>query len=248
LAWRKKHCNIFVYAVGSQEYIPHAGQKRPGNEQQTTEQMKIPESQKFENPPPGSHLARCIGLVDMGTQQHKGFQGQPDWASRDVRITFELPQTKMAGTYKPELKGKPFGVSLTVKQSLHASAKLRKLLRGWRGRDFTKEELATFDLQAILDKPCFLSLVENGDYVNIDGISALPKGQVVPKRVNPLTYFSLDPAEFNAKSFSALGEKTQEKIKATPEYAALFKEQSQDAPATDEAPPAEEPVEEGEPF
>lgn len=184
--------------------------------------MKIPEGAKFENAPTGSHLARCIGLVDLGTQQHKGFQGQPDWASRDVRITFELPTTKMTGVYHPESKGKPFGASLTVKQSLHQSAKLRKLLKGWRGRDFTKEELAAFDLKDILGKPCFLSLVENGDYVNIDSISALPKGTMVPKQINPTTYFSLDPQEFDEKALGNLHEKTQEKIKSSPEYFALF--------------------------
>jgi len=184
--------------------------------------MKIPEGAKFENAPTGSHIARCIGLVDLGTQQHKGFQGQPDWASRDVRITFELPATQMTGIYHPESKGKPFGVSITVKQSLHVSSKLRKLLKGWRGRDFTKEELATFDLKNILGKPCLLNLVENGDYVNIDSLAALPNGTKVPKQINPTTYFSLAPDEFDVKAFGQLHEKTQAKIKSSPEYQALF--------------------------
>lgn len=189
--------------------------------------MKIPEGAKFENAPTGSHIARCIGLVDLGTQHHKGFQGQPDWASRDVRITFELPATMMTGIYHPESKGKPFGASITVKQSLHTAAKLRKLLKGWRGRDFTKEELAAFDLKDILGKPCLLNLVENGDYVNIDSIAALPKGTKVPKQVNPTTYFSLAPDEFDVNAFGNLHEKTQEKIKASPEYAALFSGEQQ---------------------
>jgi hypothetical protein len=192
--------------------------------------MKIPEGGQFENPPCGSHVARCIGVIDLGTQQHKGFQGQPDWASRDVRIIFELPLTRMTGVYNPELKGKPFGCAMTLKQSLHQSSKLRKMLRGWRGKDFTKEEIAAFDLSHILGRACMLSLVENGDYVNIDTISALPLDQktgkptLVPKQINPTTFFSLDPQEFDVKAFSGLSEKAQAKIKASPEYAALFSE------------------------
>lgn len=212
--------------------------------------MKIPESQQFENPPVGSHIARCIGLIDLGTQQHKGFQGQPDWASRDVRISFELPNTKMTGCYNPERKGVPFGVSLTVKQSLHPSAKLRKLLKGWRGREFTKEEIAAFDLKTILGKPCMVSLVENGDYVNIDSIAAIPSGTKLPKQINPTTYFSLDPEEFDAKAFSQLSEKTQAKVKSSPEYQALFQEQPQpghdDGP--DGPPPGEAPEDGEVPF
>lgn len=210
--------------------------------------MKIPEGAKFENAPTGSHIARCIGLVDLGTQQHKGFQGQPDWASRDVRITFELPETKMTGIYHPDSKGRPFGASITVKQSLHVSAKLRKLLKGWRGRDFTKEELVAFDLKNILGKPCLLNLVENGDYVNIDSIAALPQGTKVPKQINPTTYFSLAPDEFDVKAFGALHEKTQAKIKASPEYEALFAGEQQPEPdqLPDGPPPQNEDA--GEPF
>jgi hypothetical protein len=184
--------------------------------------MKIPTGGQFENPPAGSHIARCISVIDLGTQQHQGFQGSPPWSSRDVRITFELPTTMMEGIYKPEVKGKPFGASITLKQSLHPSSKMRKMLVGWRGRDFTAEELGNFDLKSILGKACFLSLVERGEYVNIESIAAIPKGVICPPQVNPSIYFSLDPSEFDNNVLTKFGDKLQEKIQSSPEYQALF--------------------------
>src|SRR5881394_117911 len=131
---------------------------------------------RMENPPPGSHLARCISLIDLGTQSHQGFQGGQPWNSRDVRIVWELPGLVMDGRYKPEVKGKTFRVSMTVKQSLHPSAKLRKFLQSWRGKTFTAEELEKFDPKSIVGRACRITLVENNGYVNVDGIAPLSTG------------------------------------------------------------------------
>lgn len=183
--------------------------------------MKFGVGQQYENPPAGSHIARCIALIDLGTQQHAGCQGREGWASRDVRITFELPSEKMTGIYNPEVMGKPFAVHVTVKQSLHASARLTKLLTGWRGRAFTKEEIEKFDPKNLLGKPCRISLIENGDYVNVDGISPLGKGEKCQAQVNGSVYFSLSSDEFKQDVFDKLGEKTREKIQKSPEWSAL---------------------------
>jgi hypothetical protein len=181
--------------------------------------MHFKEGQQFENPNPGNYIARCYAVIDLGTQQHS-YQGEA-WSSRDVRISFELPMEKMTGIYNPENKGRPFSVHLTVKQSLHAKSKLRPMLEGWRGRKFTKDELAGFDARNILDKPCRLTLVQNGDYVNIASISPLAKGDKCPKLTNPSVFFSLEEKEFDEKIFAELHEKTREKIAGSPEYSAL---------------------------
>lgn len=178
-------------------------------------------SQPVENPEPGSHIARCFAIIDLGTQQHS-FGGEV-WSSRDVRISFELPNEKMKGTYNADVKGKPFASSVTLKQSLHPSSKMRKLLKSWRGRDFTKEELGSFAPKKLLGVPCRLTLVASpdGQYVNIDSIAPLGKSEKCPKQVNPSVYFSLDPDEFNFEVFTTLGEKTREKIAGSPEFKAL---------------------------
>lgn len=178
--------------------------------------MKWKEGGQFENPTPGNHIARCIHLIDMGTQTHN--YGGNTWQSRDVRITFELPYEKMEGKYNADHKGKPFAVSKTMKQSLHPSSNLRPFLEAWRGRKFTKEELAKYEPRKIVGVPCRVTLVEDGDRVFLDSISPISKNDTCPAATNPLVYFSLEPEEFDPEVFNKLTEKTREKIKGSPEY------------------------------
>lgn len=184
--------------------------------------MKFNQSKMYEQPPPGSHIARLVSMVDLGTQQHT-YQDRVT-ASRDVRLGFELPLEKMVGKYDPSDKGKPFGVTRTVTQSLHPKAKLRELLEGWRSKKFTKEEIAAFDPKTILGKSCRLTLVqdESGEYTNLQSIAAIGKSEKVPKQINPSTYFSLEPDEFDEEVFNGLGPATKEKIMRSPEYAKLM--------------------------
>jgi hypothetical protein len=179
--------------------------------------MKWKEGGQFENPSPGSHIARCFQLVDLGTNNHS-YNGET-WQSRDVRFTFELPFETMEGKYNAEHKGKPFAMSTTMKQSLHASSKLRPFLESWRGRKFTKEELTAYDPRKCVGAPCRLTLIADGDKVFIDSICPLGKGEACPSPVNPPLFFSLEPEEFDPEIFSKLSEKTREKIKVTPEFA-----------------------------
>lgn len=203
-----------------------------------------------EKPEPGSYLARCYSLIDLGTQQH-AFNNEV-WNSRDVRISFELPTELMKGIYQPELKGKPFAVHITVKQSLHPSAKLRGLLRGWRGRDFTKEELASFKPQKLIGVACRVVLVASatGEFINIDSVSPLSKGEKCPKQVNPSVFFSLDPGEYDPNVLKSLSEKTQATIMTSPEYKLLSDEGSQEAQQEDAADEERLPDQQpgGEPF
>jgi hypothetical protein len=195
---------------------------------------------RVENPPVGSHLARCIGLIDVGTQHHQGFQGGAPWNSRDVQIVFELCGVPMAGLYRPELKGKMFRVQATVKQSLHPSAKLRRWLVSWRGKDFTKEELEAFDPRKIVGRGCRLTLVERNDYVNIDGIAPC-EPEKPPKPTYPLIVFSLEPDEFDQKIYAQLPPRLREKIAQSPEFKALVGGgDGEPDPAEEYAGPAEE--------
>src|SRR6185295_3532385 len=137
--------------------------------------MKFSEGGQFENPPAGSHIARCIQLIDMGTQEHSW--NNETWTSRDVRIVFELPNELMEGLYDAKIKGKPFAIGMTLKQSLHQASRMRQMLEGWRGKAFDVESIKAFSPKSLLGKPCRLALVEKGNFVNIDGISALGKGE-----------------------------------------------------------------------
>lgn len=168
----------------------------------------------FEQPPIGTHIARCIKLIDIGTQKGE-YQGKAT-SRRQVIIGWELPDELMS---EGDFAGKPFYVSKFYTQSLSEKATLRADLKNWRGRDFTEAELAGFDAKNILGKACMLSLTENEKgRVRVTGVMALPKGTVVPDQVNPTVYFSLEPNEFNQAAFDGISDGIRKIIMASPEY------------------------------
>lgn len=183
-----------------------------------SESMKWKESgggDSFSPPPLGTHLARCIRLIDIGTQNDK-FEGK-ETNKRKVIIGWELPNEPNSDD-----DGKPFIATQFYVQSLHEKAKLRKHLTAWRGRDFTPEELAGFDSKNILDKPCIVNIVPNENKKHVvGGVAGMMRGQTVPPRVHPLVYFSLEPGEFDQKVFDGFSDAMKEMIAKSPEYKAI---------------------------
>lgn len=197
--------------------------------------MKWREGGQFENPPVGSHIARCFALIDLGSHSHRNPKTGETWIQRDVRIMFELPLELMEGKYDEKLKGKPFAVIANVKQSLHPQAALRKLLEGWRGKKFDQTSIEQFEPKSIVGLPCRLNLVENGNFINIQSISRLGKNETCPPAINKPVYFSLEEGEFDQKVLEGLTEKTKATIKASPEYFNLTGQQpesQEEAPAS----------------
>jgi len=183
----------------------------------------------FEQPPVGTHLARCIRVLDLGTQKGE-YQGKAT-SKRQCIIGFELPDELMQ---EGEHAGKPFVTSRFYTASLGEKANLRKDLENWRGRAFTKEELNGFESKNILGKTCMLSLTENDkNKVRITGIMAAPKGAVVKPAVNELLYFSLDDRPFDSRHFDSLSDGIKKIIVLSPEYQQAIKPPpSQTSPKT----------------
>lgn len=169
----------------------------------------------FEQPPVGTHVARCFKIIDIGTQRGE-YQGKAT-VKRQCIIGWELPLELMTdGDYA----GKPFAVSKFYTSSLSEKANLRKDLANWRGRDFSAQELAGFDPKNILGVPCMLSLTKNDkDRVRVTGVMALPKGTNVPEQVNRTVYFSLD--EFDRAVFDSLSDGIKKLIEVSPEFKEL---------------------------
>jgi hypothetical protein len=133
--------------------------------------------------PPGTHLAVCYRIVDMGTQPDTGFG-----AKRKLSIAWEIPSETIA----VDGKQMPMTISKTYAFSMNAKSTLRKDLAAWRGRDFTKEELAGFNMNAILGKACLIT-VETGENgrSRVGTVAAVMKGMTPPKAVHPLVEFSV---------------------------------------------------------
>jgi len=171
----------------------------------------------FAQAPAGTHVARCIKLIDIGTQFGE-YQGKPN-SKRQVVIGFELPNELMT---EGDFAGKPFFVSKYYTASLSEKANLRKDLVNWRGREFTAEELMGFESKNILGKPCMIQLTPNDKgKVRVTGVMQLPKGTTVPPQVTPSFYFSLERDEFNHAAFDALSDYYKDIITKTPEWQAL---------------------------
>lgn len=170
----------------------------------------------FEKVPTGTHVARCIALIDLGTRTG------PFGSKREVMIRWELPHEAMASS--PD--GEVFTISQFYTQSLGEKANLRAMLKSWRGRDFTEEELKGFDPRTILGKPCMVSVIEKatqkGDIKHVVGaVSALARGMQIPEQMNPSVYLSLEPEDFDQSAFNVLSEKIQAMVKESPEYKSL---------------------------
>jgi len=167
----------------------------------------------FKTVEPGTYVARCYKLIDLGTQEGS-FEGKPVF-KRELVIGWEFPTELMDD-------GKPYVTSQFYTLSLSDKSKLRPLLVSWRGRDFTPEELAGFQMKNILGAPCQLSMVANkkGKSV-VSSASALMKGLKCPEQMNESVFLSLEAEEFNQTTLDSLGDFFKNKIVASPEYLAL---------------------------
>lgn len=183
--------------------------------------------------PAGSYLARCVRLIDLGTQT-TDYQGETKIAHK-VLISWEIMD---AETRRED--GSPYVVSKRYTASLHPKAGLRKELASWRGRDFTPEELKAFNLANLLGKDCFISLVDavkdGKTYTNIASIMKAPKGMTAPEGTANESLVHWDMANPDWTAFAQLGNRLQQQIEASPEFKALTPPARIPLPARSEAP------------
>lgn len=167
----------------------------------------------FELPPPGAVAARCNRVIDLGSQE-SSYEGKVK-LQRKILLSWELAETRTDGS--------PFTISRRFGLSLHEHAALRAFLQAWRGRPFTDEELAGFDLRALIGAPCLLNIAHtsrNGrDYANILSISPLPKGMSAPELAAPAVLFDIDDPDA-PDTLETLSEGLQNTITASPEWKA----------------------------
>lgn len=180
--------------------------------------LNVHEGGNFKQVSPGTYGARCIKVVDLGTQIVKEFESENTKEKHQVMITWELPNEIIEDG---ELAGKPYGVSRFYSAILSEKSNLRKDLEAWRGRNFTKEELAGFNLKAILGKPCMVSVVHSAKgKAQVKAVLALPKGMEVPPAINPLLSFDIEEDGFGEK-FESLTDGIKRIIHGSLEYQAI---------------------------
>lgn len=195
--------------------------------------LKVQEGGDFKGVDAGTYPARCIKVIDLGTQ-HGEYLGIPN-VRKQVLVTFELPTELMESG---EWAGSPYSVSKFYTASLGEKATLRHDLEAWRGRPFTEEELKGFDLKNVLGKPCMISVIktETGKS-KINSVMAVVRGMTVPEAANPLIHFDID--EWDNGIFIGLTDGIKKIIMESDEG------KERHNMATDEAPAGEEKEGEG---
>lgn len=164
----------------------------------------------FETVPEGAYTARCIKVIDLGTQTTTGQYGTKH--QKQVMVTWELldDEIKMQD-------GRPFAATQFYTASLHEKAKLRKDLEAWRGKKFNDAELEGFDLKNVLGTYCMLQIVhsQDGQYANVNAIMSYRGTK--PEGVNSTMAFDISNPDMDV--FNALSDKMKAKITSTPEWA-----------------------------
>lgn len=194
----------------------------------------VSEGEVGEQAPEGSHVARCIAVIDLGTQTNE-YNGEVK-SRRALWIQWELPdEVRQSGQFA----GECFRVGSIYTRSLHPKASLRSDLESWRGRAFTTDELKQFDIAKLLGAPCLLQVGRNEKgRAKVGAVMSVPKGMVVPPQINGLLLLSLD--QYDQHVFAELPKGIQAMIAASPEYDTATRARTQ--PVGDRQPPARNPA------
>lgn len=185
---------------------------------------------------PGAKTAICNLVADCGMQQ-SGFG-----LKHKVYIRFEVPSERVEWEKDGKKHEGPAHIGQQFTVSLSKKSVLRGFLESWRGRPFTKEELAGFDLFNIVGAPCILNIVheksEDGGktYANIKAIMPLPSGSAKPTPENELLRYSPDAPGDLRKLPEWLQEKIAKAVSNTPEDEQAAPAAAGDSPLDDDIP------------
>lgn len=164
----------------------------------------------FKRAPSGSHIAVCNLVADCGMQPGSAQFPAP---KRKVYLRFEIPDERVEYEKDGRKMEGPLTIGKFYTASMNEKATLRKHLEGWRGKSFTDDEAAAFDVGKLLGVACMLTVVEEErdgkSYSNISGIGKLPRSINTPIAENDLIYFDEDSGP---KEYEALPQWLREKI------------------------------------
>lgn len=148
--------------------------------------LPVSGGREFKNVPAGMHLAICNMLVDAGMQP--GSRRFPNLKHR-LYLRFEVPGERVEYEHNGQKIEGPSTIGSWYVASMNAKAILRQHLEGWRGRKFSDDEAAAFDIETVLGKPCMVMVMEGEDgKTYLRGIGPAPKGTTA-KAENPLLFY-----------------------------------------------------------
>lgn len=133
--------------------------------------------------PAGTHFAICDMVVDLGRQEVKS-QMYGDSVKPQVYLRWQIPSERVEWEKDGVKQEGPAVVGKTYTASLGEKANLRKDLQAWRGKPFSSDELAGFDVSKLLAVPATITIThteKNGrTYTNVASVGGIPKGTAAP--------------------------------------------------------------------
>lgn len=190
--------------------------------------------------PEGTHVARCYQFMHFGHILNN-FGDVKD----TIRFTFELPD--VTHVFKEEDGEQPMSISREYGNFLGETTTLKSHLEAWRGKAFTPDELAGFDVENVIGASCMVTVIHKTSktgkkYSQITGITALPKSITCPKQINTTFVWNYN-THFDLKILENLHKYFQDIIKGSTEYKDLLQvdvAENESFPTVDQAPTDEE--------
>jgi len=137
----------------------------------------------FKQLKPATYAARCYMIIDLGHQKNE-FNGDVS-IKHQVMVSWEVPEEKLED-------GQPMAISKFYTLSLHPKSNMGQDLVSWRGKAFTPDEEAGFDITKLAGVPCLLSVIDKNGKSRVGSVSGLPKGMSVPDQINSTVIFSME--------------------------------------------------------
>jgi len=175
-------------------------------------------SSGFQEVKAGTYSARCIKVIELGTQQ-QNFNGEISW-KRQVLVIWEIPSELKEGTTDP------LTISKFYTLSLHEKSNLGIDLTSWRGRAFTEKEKQGFDITKLLGVPCMLNVITSDKGKSkVGSLMPLLKGTEIAEQITPSLSFAVDDYQNGKKeAFNQLSEGIRNIILRAKEFEGIEKE------------------------
>ena len=155
-------------------------------------------SSSFPSVPVGVHKARCIKVIDLGTQKNE-FEGNITW-KRQILVIWEVPE-------QTSETSEPLTISKFYTLSLHEKSNLGIDLTSWRGRPFSETEKKGFDISKLIGHTCLLNVIQGNKNNKIGSIMPLPKGDKIAEQYHTGVVFDLEKYQKGKKEvFNQLSE------------------------------------------
>ena len=155
-------------------------------------------SSSFPSVSVGVHKARCIKVIDLGTQKNE-FEGNITW-KRQALVIWETPD-------QTNETSEPLTISRFYTLSLHEKSNLGIDLTSWRGRPFSETEKKGFDISKLIGHTCLLNVIQGNKNNKIGSVMPLPKGDKIAEQYHTSVTFSIDDFQKGKKeTFNQLSE------------------------------------------